>query len=90
MPDAHDLLFRTLADPTRRSIFERRVYKGARVGFAEQPKIDAPYNLATRELSYHRSQRMSAMQLVGAERHGDQHVAKCPLVTDEESDQVAA
>ncbi|MDB5429035.1 MAG: putative transcriptional regulator [Caulobacter sp.] len=23
MPDAHDLLFRTLADPTRRGIFER-------------------------------------------------------------------
>lgn len=23
MPDAHDLLFRTLADPTRRAIFER-------------------------------------------------------------------
>ena len=23
MPDAHDMLFRTLADPTRRAIFER-------------------------------------------------------------------
>lgn len=29
MPDAHDLLFRTLADPTRRAIFERLCREGA-------------------------------------------------------------
>ena len=29
MPDAHDLLFRTLADPTRRAIFERLCRDGA-------------------------------------------------------------
>ncbi len=28
MPDAHDLLFRTLADPTRRAIFERLCREG--------------------------------------------------------------
>jgi DNA-binding transcriptional ArsR family regulator len=28
MPNAHDLLFRTLADPTRRAIFERLCRKG--------------------------------------------------------------
>ena len=28
MPDAHDVLFRTLADPTRRSIFERLCREG--------------------------------------------------------------
>ena len=28
MPDAHDLLFRTLADPTRRAIFERLCRQG--------------------------------------------------------------
>jgi DNA-binding transcriptional ArsR family regulator len=28
MPDAHDMLFRTLADPTRRAIFERLCRKG--------------------------------------------------------------
>ncbi|MER8676288.1 MULTISPECIES: metalloregulator ArsR/SmtB family transcription factor [unclassified Mesorhizobium] len=28
MPDAHDTLFRTLADPTRRSIFERLCRQG--------------------------------------------------------------
>ncbi|MDQ8757562.1 metalloregulator ArsR/SmtB family transcription factor [Sphingosinicella sp. LHD-64] len=28
MPDAHDLLFRTLADPTRRAIFERLCQAG--------------------------------------------------------------
>ena len=29
MPDAHDTLFRTLADPTRRAIFERLCREGA-------------------------------------------------------------
>jgi DNA-binding transcriptional ArsR family regulator len=29
MPDAHDVLFRTLADPTRRAIFERLCREGA-------------------------------------------------------------
>ncbi|MEP9389584.1 metalloregulator ArsR/SmtB family transcription factor [Mesorhizobium sp. KR9-304] len=29
MPDAHDVLFRTLADPTRRAIFERLCRDGA-------------------------------------------------------------
>jgi DNA-binding transcriptional ArsR family regulator len=28
MPDAHDILFRTLADPTRRAIFERLCRQG--------------------------------------------------------------
>jgi len=28
MPDSHDVLFRTLADPTRRAIFERLCRKG--------------------------------------------------------------
>ncbi|WP_411032764.1 ArsR/SmtB family transcription factor [Shinella sp. BYT-45] len=28
MPDAHDILFRTLADPTRRAIFERLCLEG--------------------------------------------------------------
>ncbi|SDB15816.1 ArsR/SmtB family transcription factor [Bauldia litoralis] len=28
MPDAHDLLFRTLADPTRRGLFERLCREG--------------------------------------------------------------
>src|SRR5438128_10288502 len=28
MPDAHDVLFRTLADPTRRSLFERLCREG--------------------------------------------------------------
>lgn len=28
MPDAHDLLFRTLADPTRRALFERLCREG--------------------------------------------------------------
>ena len=28
MPDAHDMLFRTLADPTRRAIFERLCREG--------------------------------------------------------------
>jgi DNA-binding transcriptional ArsR family regulator len=28
MPNAHDVLFRTLADPTRRAIFERLCRKG--------------------------------------------------------------
>ena len=28
MPDAHDTLFRTLADPTRRAIFERLCRQG--------------------------------------------------------------
>jgi DNA-binding transcriptional ArsR family regulator len=28
MPDAHDLLFRTLADPTRRKLFERLCREG--------------------------------------------------------------
>jgi DNA-binding transcriptional ArsR family regulator len=28
MPDAHDMLFRTLADPTRRAIFERLCQQG--------------------------------------------------------------
>jgi len=28
MPDAHDVLFRTLADPTRRAIFERLCREG--------------------------------------------------------------
>lgn len=28
MPDAHDMLFRTLADPTRRGIFERLCREG--------------------------------------------------------------
>lgn len=28
MPDTHDVLFRTLADPTRRAIFERLCRKG--------------------------------------------------------------
>src|ERR1700754_4635386 len=28
MPDAHDVLFRTLADPTRRAIFERLCRQG--------------------------------------------------------------
>ena len=28
MPDAHDMLFRTLADPTRRGIFERLCLQG--------------------------------------------------------------
>lgn len=28
MPDAHDLLFKTLADPTRRAIFERLCRQG--------------------------------------------------------------
>src|ERR1700742_4247808 len=28
MPDTHDLLFRTLADPTRRAIFERLCRQG--------------------------------------------------------------
>lgn len=28
MPDAHDILFRTLADPTRRAIFERLCREG--------------------------------------------------------------
>jgi DNA-binding transcriptional ArsR family regulator len=30
MPDAHDMLFRTLADPTRRAIFERLCHEGER------------------------------------------------------------
>lgn len=30
MPDVHDLLFRTLADPTRRAIFERLCRDGER------------------------------------------------------------
>ena len=30
MPNAHDLLFRTLADPTRRAIFERLCREGER------------------------------------------------------------
>jgi DNA-binding transcriptional ArsR family regulator len=30
MPDAHDMLFRTLADPTRRAIFERLCREGER------------------------------------------------------------
>lgn len=28
MPDAHDMLFRTLADPTRRALFERLCREG--------------------------------------------------------------
>src|ERR1700730_1758241 len=34
MPDVHDLLFRTLADPTRRAIFERLCRDGELTGGA--------------------------------------------------------
>jgi DNA-binding transcriptional ArsR family regulator len=39
MPDRHDLLFRALADPTRRALFERLCRKGEQLG-ALAPLID--------------------------------------------------
>src|ERR1700687_2739116 len=44
MPNAHDVLFRTLADPTRRALFERLCREGApRVGaVTAQPGVSHP------------------------------------------------
>src|SRR6201992_3529576 len=52
MPDAHDALFRTLADPTRRALFERLCREGeqtvgaltARAGIS-QPAVSKPLAL---------------------------------------------
>ena len=40
MPDAHDVLFRTLADPTRRALFERLCRDGEQTVGALAPLID--------------------------------------------------
>src|ERR1700723_540696 len=44
MPDAHDMLFRTLADPTRRAIFERLCRGGEQTvgGLTAQAGISQP------------------------------------------------
>ena len=44
MPDAHALLFRTLADPTRRAIFERLCRKGEQTvgALTAQARISQP------------------------------------------------
>jgi DNA-binding transcriptional ArsR family regulator len=44
MPHAHDLLFRTLADPTRRAIFERLCREGEQTvaALTAQAKISQP------------------------------------------------
>src|ERR1700735_2159856 len=44
MSNAHDMLFRTLADPTRRAIFERLCRDGEQTGGAltDRPKVSQP------------------------------------------------
>lgn len=44
MPDAHDLLFRALADPTRRAIFERLCREGEKTvgALTAQAKVSQP------------------------------------------------
>ena len=44
MPDTHDLLFRTLADPTRRALFERLCREGEQTvsALTAQAKISQP------------------------------------------------
>ena len=40
MPDVHDILFSTLADPTRRAIFERLCREGEQTVGALAPLVD--------------------------------------------------
>ena len=44
MPNAHDMLFRTLADPTRRAIFERLCRDGEQTvaGLTARAKVSQP------------------------------------------------
>jgi DNA-binding transcriptional ArsR family regulator len=44
MPDAHDLIFRTLADPTRRALFERLCREGEQTvgGLTAQAGVSQP------------------------------------------------
>ena len=44
MPDAHDILFRTLADPTRRALFERLCRDGEQTvgGLTAQAGVSQP------------------------------------------------
>lgn len=44
MPDAHDVIFRTLADPTRRTIFERLCREGEQTvsALTSQAKVTQP------------------------------------------------
>ena len=48
MPDAHEVLFRTLADPTRRALFERLCREGEQTVGADQP-LPPPRRVDTHE-----------------------------------------
>ncbi len=51
MPEAHDLLFRTLADPTRRAIFERLCREGERTVAALTKQAGVSQPVVSRHLA---------------------------------------
>ena len=61
MPNAHDVLFRTLADPTRRAIFERLCREGEQTVGA----LTARAGVSQPAVSKH----LGALELAGLVRH---------------------
>src|ERR1700751_664110 len=81
MPNAHDVLFRTLADPTRRAIFERLCRDGAQTVAALTAQAAASQPAVSKHLGIYKRAGRVLGRPVGRRPHYSPHpAALAPLL----------
>jgi DNA-binding transcriptional ArsR family regulator len=81
MPNAHDMLFRTLADPTRRAIFERLCREGEQTVAALTARSGVSQPAVSKHLSVLRRAKLVRDRHEGRERHYSAQLnALAPLI----------
>ncbi|CAN5875137.1 metalloregulator ArsR/SmtB family transcription factor [soil metagenome] len=81
MPDADDLLFRTLADPTRRAIFERLCRDGEQTVSALTARAGVSQPAVSKHLAVLKQAGLVRDRPEGRQTHySAQHAALAPLI----------
>src|SRR5271170_4558636 len=81
MPDAQDMLFRTLADPTRRAIFERLCCEGERTVGALTAQAGISQPAVSKHLGVLKQAGLGGDRHQGRQTHYSAHVpALTPLI----------
>ncbi|MET3665387.1 metalloregulator ArsR/SmtB family transcription factor [Caulobacter sp. 1776] len=81
MPDAHDVIFRTLADPTRRAIFERLCRQGEQTVGALTAQAGVSQPAVSKHLGVLKAAGLVSDRHEGRQTHYSAHLsALAPLI----------
>jgi DNA-binding transcriptional ArsR family regulator len=82
MPDAHDILFRTLADPSRRAIFERLCREGEQTVGALTARAGISQPAVSKHLGVLKQAGLVRGRHAGRETHYSAQIAALTPLTD--------